>query len=282
MRELDIDVSSHGTYEEIVGNIRYSLSLGLKEFQPSYVKHDGAAILVGSGPTVLNYIEEIRQHQVNNRPLIALNGAHDLLMEHGITPDLFVTTDPRGMPQNFKRLNDTTIYMLASRVATCDFKTLSGRQVVLWHADSVDYENEELSNRMRIGGGTTSGLRAINLAYLMGFRKLILYGFDSCLGKNKDKRYNSGPLNDETVTIDVIVGGQSFLCNMAMAQQAQDFQCIWDVMPDLHIESIGPGLITAILKQRELEGITRERNYKSVHRNGFKTASSGNGSSAFD
>lgn len=276
MHELKVDVSSHGTFEEIVGNIQYSLSIGLKEFQPAYAKHDGAAILVGSGPSVKSYVEEIRQEQLNNRPLIAVNGAHDFLMENGITPDLFVTADPRGMPQNFKRLNDTTIYMLASRCAPEDFKTLGGRQVVLWHSDSVGYENAELGARMRIGGGTTSGLRAVNLAYLMGFRHLVFYGFDSCLDENKAKRWNSGPMLDETKTIDVIVGGRSFICNMAMAQQAQDFQSIWEVMPDIHIESKGDGLITAILNQRESQGITNE----NFHRSRQETESSSSGISS--
>ena len=185
-------------------------------------------------------------------------------MENGIVPDLFVTTDPRGMPQNFKHANDETIYLLASRVSPDDFKTLGGRQVVLWHADSVDYENDELEGKMRIGGGTTSGLRAVNLAYLMGFRKLIFYGIDSCLDKDKCKRWDSGPMKDETKTIDVIVGGETFICNMAMAQQANEFQNIWDIMPDLKIESRGDGLISAILKQRIKQGIDTE----NIHRSG--------------
>jgi hypothetical protein len=34
---------------------------------------------------------------------------------------------------------------------------------------------------MLIGGGTTSGLRAISLFYVLGWRHFALFGFDSCL-----------------------------------------------------------------------------------------------------
>ena len=42
---------------------------------------------------------------------------------------------------------------------------------------------------------------------------------------------------------------------MAMAAQAQDFQNIWSVMPDIHIESVGPGLLTAIIEERINQGL---------------------------
>jgi hypothetical protein len=53
--------------------------------------------------------------------------------------------------------------------------------------------------------------------------------------------------------IDVYVGGptgKKFNCNMAMAQQANEFQKIYEVMGDVHIEAHGPGLIAEILRVR--------------------------------
>jgi hypothetical protein len=53
-------------------------------------------------------------------------------------------------------------------------------------------------------------------------------------------------------TIDVYVGKhkRKFTCNMAMAQQANEFQLIYGVMPDITIEAKGDGLIAEILKTR--------------------------------
>jgi hypothetical protein len=35
-----------------------------------------------------------------------------------------------------------------------------------------------------------------------------------------------------------------------MAQQANEFQMIYTVMPDITVEAVGPGLIAAIIKER--------------------------------
>ena len=36
-----------------------------------------------------------------------------------------------------------------------------------------------------------------------------------------------------------------------MAQQANEFQMIYTVMPDITVEAVGPGLIAAIIKERQ-------------------------------
>ena len=103
---------------------------------------------------------------------------------------------------------------------------------------------------MAVGGGTTSGMRAINIGYLLGYRKFVLYGYDSCNRADGIKRFTgemTGP------TMDVYVGpeGKKFTCNAAMAQQANEFQMIYSVMPDITVEAVGPGLIAAIIKERQ-------------------------------
>jgi len=257
MRELDVNVSAFGTSESLKDNIRYALTLGLKELGLSPCKHDGTFVIVGSSPSLKDFTSHISKDQLAGKPICAINGAHDFLIQNRIIPELFLTTDPRPMPQNFKYRNPKTIYMIASRCHKETFESLRGLNVLLWHAWMDRPETDELldGKRMAIGGGTTSGLRAINVAYVMGFRKFKLYGMDSCLDENKAKRVDGKPMNDETKTIDVIVGGKSFLCNMAMAQQAQDFQGVYAVMPDITIECFGDGLLSAIIKERKEKGL---------------------------
>jgi hypothetical protein len=100
------------------------------------------------------------------------------------------------------------------------------------------------------GGGTTSGMRAINIGYLLGYRKFVLYGYDSCNDAEGKKRFTgemTGP------TLDVYVGAEKrkFTCNAAMAQQANEFQMLYAVMPDITVEAKGPGLIAAIIDERK-------------------------------
>ena len=261
MQPLKIDVSAYGTNDEIKNNIHYSLSLGLTELGLSPCKHDGTFVIVGSGPTLKHHIKDIIKEQQAGRPVCAINGAADYITERKIIPNLFLTTDPRAMPQNLKYRNRSTVYLVASR---CHPDTLNsvveidkGKNVMLWHAWMDKPETDELLklNKIGIGGGTTSGLRAINVAYVMGFRKVHMYGMDSCLSDEGEKRVMDGKMSDEVKTIDVIVGGRRFICNMAMAQQADDFQSIYDIMPDMKITSFGDGLISAIIEQRKSQGM---------------------------
>jgi hypothetical protein len=45
--------------------------------------------------------------------------------------------------------------------------------------------------------------------------------------------------------------GKKFNCNMAMAQQANEFQKLFEVMPDLNLNVKGPGLIAEIMRVRD-------------------------------
>lgn len=256
MQKLEIGVQPYGTEEEVLGNIKHSLGLSLPELAIAPSRHDGNFVIVGSSPSVVNHLDMIRGHQAAGHSICAINGGHDFLMENEVVPNLFLTTDPRPMPQNFKHLNDTTVYLIASRCAPETFAALKGRQILLWHCWADNFEAEGVRGKMAIGGGTTSGLRAINVAYVLGYRNIHLYGMDSCLGENKEKRWDAGPMTDEVKTIDVILGDRTFICNMAMAQQANDFQYVYDVMPDIHISAYGNGLIQAIIEERDKLGLS--------------------------
>lgn len=256
LHELNIEVSPYGEEEEILGNIRHALSLGLPELAIAPCRHDGTFVIVGSSPSVVNQVERIRSDQAAGRSICSINGGHDFLVSNGITPDLFLTTDPRPMPQNFRYLNDTTVYLIASRCSPETFETLKGRDVMLWHCWSDNFEQDELNKHslMAIGGGTTSGLRAINVAYVLGYRKIKLYGMDSCLGEKMEKRWDADPV-ENVATTEVVCGDRTFICNWAMAQQANEFQQVYDIMGDITIESFGDGLISAILEERRKQGL---------------------------
>lgn len=126
---------------------------------------------------------------------------------------------------------------------------------MLWHAWSEEPECKIwLGKKFGIAGGTTSGLRAINVGYIMGFRNFILYGMDSCLGPDKDKKRFSGERVGNAYITDAIVGGRRFWCNGALAQQATEFQEYYKYLEGLHIDAKGDGLIAAIVAERRKRG----------------------------
>ncbi len=254
LQPLALDVDQFGVADQHLSTIRANMARGLQEFVPSFLVHDGSMVIAGSGPSLPAFIDEIKEERKKGRPILAVNGAHDLLCEHGIVPDLFVTVDPRDLRHNLRRKNDTTIYLLASRIAPEVFEHLRGCRIVLWHSQGHPSEMDAFKGTKvgRIGGGPTSGTRAIGLAYLLGFRNMVLYGFDSCNDTQGRKRFDSGT---NFLTTSVIVGGRTFTCSIAMAGQAQDFQkCTYACMPGLHMEVKGDGLIAAIVEERRKAG----------------------------
>ena len=251
MQPLEITVITAGTDEELCSNIRSALSRGLPELTLAPIKHDGHMVLVASGWSMPDFIDEIKAHRQAGRPIVAIKAAHDFLVENGVEPDLWINLDPRDRTSGIQRLNDRTVYMPASRCPPSTFDYLKGRKVLLWHSWAEGPELQVIGpNRIAVGGGTTSGLRAINIGYVLGFRHFTLYGYDSCNRADGVKRFTgeaSGP------SINVYVGGpngRKFNCNTAMAQQANEFQKLFEVMGDITLDVKGPGLIAEIMRVR--------------------------------
>lgn len=257
-----------GTVESNSANIRSALARGLSEFQPALCAHDGTMVIVGSGPSVTSFLEHIKEERRNGRPICAIKGAHDWLMANGVEPDLFVSCEPRDRP--LKIVSDKCRYLIASRCSPALLDQLTGKQVTLWHSfasktnvkptpekpvmtwDDFDPEEEceVWRGRIGVGGGSTSGLRAIYIAYMLGFRRVSLYGFDSCLAKDRLTKRFTGEDVGTGMVVDVIVGGKRFWCNGALAKQASEFQEVLNYLHGLKVVAHGDGLIAEILEQR--------------------------------
>lgn len=251
---LELRVIQAGTTESNSENIRSALARNLPELAPAICAHDGTFVIVASGPSMPSFIEDIRKEYDLGRPICAVNGAYDFLVENGITPNFFLTVDPRPMPQNCTKPQQDTIYLLASRVNPEVFDRLTNHKVMLWHSWSQEPECNAWKGRFGIGGGTTSGLRSINIGYILGFRKFVMYGMDSCLAEDRDTKRFTGEIVGDGRVIDMIVGERTFYCNGALAQQANEFQKVYEGMPDASIESKGDGIIAAILAERRRLG----------------------------
>lgn len=254
MQPLALSVKVVGQPEELRANVQSALARNLPNLVGGLVAHDGHMVIVGSGPSVPDQLEAIRAEREAGRPIFAVKGAHDFLCKNGIEPDLWCCVDPRDRTNLLEQANDRTTYLIASRCNPCMFDHLKGRRVLLFHAWAPEEDSHDYRGQMVIGGGSTSGLRAITLSYVMGFRNIILYGFDSCLAPDRATKRFTGEGVEPTKIIDVIVDGKRFWSNGAMAQQANEFQEYYKIMPDLHVEVRGGGLIAAILEARKKRG----------------------------
>jgi hypothetical protein len=206
---------------------------------------------VASAPSVKGQLEVIKKMKAAGSPIVAIKGAHDWLIAHGVIPDYALAIDPQEHRIAFYKPHKDVHYMIASQCHPAMFDNLAGHQVTIWHPYVKKGQNQP-RNCMLIGGGTTSGLRAISLFYVLGYRQFELFGFDSC-NTGEMLRVNGEGLKDGDDLVEVRIDpeGETFYCNTAMALQSEHFQTYYDYLPDATFNGHGHGLIQAIIKKRQ-------------------------------
>src|SRR2546430_521522 len=232
--------------DELFRNMDSAIARGLPELSKFAEPHNGVIAIVGSGPSVKDQIETLRKMQQAGTPLVAIKDAQDWLVQHGIIPNYAFAVDPRRW-DCFKIKHKDVHYIIASQCHPKMLDDLQGMKVTLWHA-FVKKDTFYPPKKTLIGGATTSGLRALPVFYFQGWRHFALFGFDSCLAGNMLRVNGSQPDSD---VYEVRFAGKTYLCNSAMALQAQNFQVHYDWMPDAHFYPFGDGLIPAIIRERE-------------------------------
>lgn len=251
-------VHQYGTAEEHRSNILSALDRKLPEISPALCSHDGSMVIVGSGPSLTAHLEELRAERAKGRPILALKGTHDYLIEQGIEPTFWLSLDSRPRVNQLQKKSEHTIYLVASRCHPDIFDRLKEDRVVLWHS-FADQDNAadiwEQRGATVFGGGTTSGSRAIYVCYVLGFRNFVMYGMDSCNAPDGITKRFDGSLTGPTV--EVMTGfhvageqrvnqGKKFICNQAMAQQGKDFIQAFNALPDVKFDFKGDGLLKAL------------------------------------
>lgn len=262
-------------------HVTYCAGLGLKFFVPTPTPHNLEAVLVGSGPSVKDEVSNLKKKARDPKFMFfGIKGGHDFLLENGIEPHFGVAVDPleKIHKENFLKEAKDCKYFIASQCHPTLFDSLikRGKEVVIWHLltdNLLKWSNEEgspIQKHYMIPGGSTSGLRAIVLAYSMGFRKFHLFGYDSCLSfvKPNDKTPTLRKVGGEICegkddkgrekAIEVFVSGKKFLADRAMASQATEFQdllkSLWNRSDPFTVRGYGKGLIQTIIRERYKEG----------------------------
>jgi len=164
-------------------------------------------VIVGGGPS-LRTVKALEPGRI-----VALNGVHDYLLAKGVKPWGMVICDPREDNARFVRNPQPgVLYFIASQCHPAVFDALEGFDVVLWNNGTLDAITPPVLNEIYgrsttiVGGGTTVGMRALELGWVMGFRSFHLYGMDSCLSGDVHHAYEQsvrGGTTDEVVKIEI-------------------------------------------------------------------------------
>lgn len=218
------------------------------------------AVVVGGGPSLRKTVYSIREKQRRGALVISVNGSANLLRHHGIQPDAVVLLDAREENIAFLDGCDTrkaTKYYLASQCHPAMFDKLEGCDVTVWHCggDAVS----ELMDILKpydethpiaiVPGGGTVGLRAINLCWISGFKRVHVYGMDSSYAEGAHHAYCQ-PLNDGDRRITVRMGEKTYEVAPWMVRQAEEFKAAWAHLKSQGVRLFvhGTGLIPDIAK----------------------------------
>lgn len=223
---FDLEMICNAGIDQIVSNILHNSDRPLPWVE-KLEENDLAAVIVGGGPSLVNYLDEIRARQENGQKVIALNGAHDFLISHDIIPHACVVVDAR--PENVRFVANSRSdvhYYLASQCAPEVFDAASAGTRHLFHCLNIGMD-ELLTKHNRelhlIGGGSTVLLKALALCHVLGYRRFHLYGVDSSYSGDEHHAYPQD-INDADKVIDVLAGGRPFLAAPWMVQQVNEFQ----------------------------------------------------------
>jgi hypothetical protein len=171
----------------------------------------------------------------------AVNGSLAFLMDRGVLPDACAVVDPGPQMADIVTADPRVRYFIASICHPSLFEKLKNCSVHVWHPSGqlgVLEAIEEFEDKpLLIGGGSTMGLRWMNLAFVCGFRSFHLHGMDSSFRGDATHAYADGTLRDK-----IIQDGR--LTTPAFMQQVSDFFRVIEVFPEpIKIEVFGDGLL---------------------------------------
>lgn len=209
-QEIRVKTKNVGSDHEIQDNIKHALSMYHPFRLPRCRVHDGLALMCAGGPSLEKEIATITRMALNGGTIFAVKSAHDRLIAAGIPPFACILLDPRGHVKEFiDKPHPRVNYIVASMCHPSVFKTLQsgGARTWLYHAAVGAGENQIVGssfmsqgNVVMLAGGCSSATRGMMIAFLLGFRKLHLFGYDLCYDGPGEGRVKIGIRNGHPFT----------------------------------------------------------------------------------
>lgn len=216
--------------------------------------HDGVSLVCGSGPSLLSDIPEIAWRQSMGQAVFAINGAGDVLVDNGVTPDWLVVMDPHPERNaGFIERRSGKRFLLCSWVdsSLVDSLLATGHDVTLFHVN-LPGAAEIVGTGTLCGATQTCGLTLPFVNYAQGFREVHLFGLDS---SDRDGAHAYAETGTRETTVEAWVGSRRFTGSVAMVNQARKFPEVANQLMDLGVGVVvhGDGLLPALAREMERE-----------------------------
>jgi SAM-dependent methyltransferase len=247
--KMEVNTDHDKRLQNIIDNAKWNDEVNeVKAFE----QQDTEIMILCGGPSLNEFKDEILENYHNGMKVVTVNGSYNWALANGIERVNQCMLDARPFNKRFvEPPRDDCYYFIASQCDPSVFELLPKDRVFMWHVttdnDAAEIIDEHYPPGYVIcGGGSTVATRAIVLMNLLGFRKQIIYGMDSCVMSDEHHAYQQEE-NDHRAVIKMMVGGKTFTCQPWMALQAEDFARLnhW-VGDDLELTIKGDGLIAHI------------------------------------
>ena len=229
----------------MIANMRVNLARGLPELRR--MKAHGETISIASGgPSLKDTWRQIAGH------CAAVNGSLSFLLDQGIVPHFCAVMDSHPRLTDIVIADPRVNYLIASNCDPALFDKLidAGCKVWIWHAtpdslgssEGVKMLLERGPDPLMIGGGCTIGLRWMSLAYVLGYRSMVLHGLDSSFAGQSTHAYTDRRSVDSAVEINGYRTSPNFLAQVQSFGQILD-RYSRDDLDNVTIDVMGHGLL---------------------------------------
>lgn len=190
--------------DEALDNIRASVNYEYPILGPQPTRA-GSAIFVAGGPTLRDFLPEIKRRREAGEYVFTSNHTHDYLVDRGIIPHACLLLDPKERVKDYVlKVQPETAYIVSCCVNPKVWEAMKDRGArmmkILVAYGMENEQDQELMGKLYptfgakyfLPGGTMTPLRAMPLAAMLGFKKIELYGFDSCFSSSEPRLLYEG------------------------------------------------------------------------------------------
>lgn len=258
---LPVHVICNTSDDEIYENVRIN-SARDKVWQKVIPAHDGAAVICGSGPSLKDNLDKIKDKRDQGGVIFALNGAAKFLFENGVYPDYQVILDARE--ETAQLIGPAKEHLFASQVHPSLFDLVPDAGIWQLDVGKPDLWDHYIPDFAIIGGAASVGNTTTCLAYAMGYRDLQLFGYDSSHRDGKGHAF-SQPLNDGDPCASVQFNGKDYIASLTMKLQAEKFQETSRALIEAgcKIEVHGDGLLPDMFRAKT-ENLSEKEKYERM------------------
>jgi len=218
--EIIID-GANTSREAVVTNIIHNCARNGSKWIELTDAHSREAVIVAGGPSLKDNLLTLQRLQARGAKLFALNKVPIYLEENGIFADAHVLLD--ALPcvleyaQGFK--SGERYYSSQCDIAVLDH---AGSELIQWNSyieNLLDIYPD--AKDPFIGGGTTVGTRSMGLLHVLGYRKIHIFGMDSCFQNGASHCFDQP---EYATSINVRFDGKDYKSPPQMLAQVEEFK----------------------------------------------------------